>query len=315
MSPSFSTTLSNGVVRLGATKPANCTDPAMGFATIAGGTTHNIDLTIEELPQTIDLETLIGATLTTASMPVTTFSFYSWDSATSSAIELESRLGFLQAQGKNLVLSATGAGPITQDFIKIDNFFGCVQDVSPFLNTQNTLLLKHAAPASPLLLKLTICVCQCHQLTAVPGMLEIYMPKNKGTLALLEVAEQFAQFVLPRPGKCTSLNYFMFSGGSPISGALASKLTLSSGNIQIDTAITGATDVVEFTLRGEVNGAPINTADRAVKVYIGCHGATTLTTSVSIPPDHPYIKNSSENGERFKLLLYPTAQHSTSWDL
>jgi hypothetical protein len=250
-------------------------------------------------------------------MPVSGFSFYSWDSATSSAIELESRLGFLQAQGKNLVLSATGAGPITHDFITIDNFFGCFQDfISPFLKTQNDdLLLKHAAPASPLLLNLTICVCQCHRLTSVPGVLEIYLPKNKGTLALLGVAEQFAQFVLPRPGKCTSLNYFMFSGGSPISGALASKLTLSSGNIQIDTAITGATDVVEFTLRGEVNGAPINTADRAVKVYIGCHGATTLTTSVSIPPDYPYIKNSSENGERFKLLLYPTAQHSTSWDL
>ena len=159
MSPSFSTTLSNGVVRLGATKPANCTDPAMGFATIAGGTTHNIDLTIEELPQTIDLETLIGATLTTASMPVTTFSFYSWDSATSSAIELESRLGFLQAQGKNLVLSATGASAITEDMIQIDNFFGCVNDVSPFLNTQNTLLLKHAAPTSPLLIKLSVCEC------------------------------------------------------------------------------------------------------------------------------------------------------------
>jgi hypothetical protein len=149
----------------------------------------------------------------------------------------------------------------------------------------------------------------------VPNVLELFMPKNKGTLTLLDVASQFAQFVLPRPGKCTTLNYSMFSGGSPIAGALATKLTFSSGNIQIDTGISGASDVIDFTLRGEVNGVSTNTAERAVKVYIGCHGATTLTPSVSIPPNHPYIKASSENGERLKLLLYPTAQHLTSWDL
>jgi len=70
------------------------------------------------------------------------------------------------------------------------------------------------------------------------------MPKNKGSLTLLEVAEQFAQFVLPRAGKCTTLNYFMYSGGSPISGTLATKLTFSSGKIQINTAISGANEVV-----------------------------------------------------------------------
>ena len=93
--------------------------------------TLTLSVEIEQLPQTVDLETLVGTTLTTGSMPVTAFSFYSWDAATSSAIELESRLAFLQAQGKNLVLSATGASAITEDLIKIDNFFGCLQDGSP----------------------------------------------------------------------------------------------------------------------------------------------------------------------------------------
>ena len=136
MSPSFSTTLSNGVVRLGTTKPVNCTNASWGFASIAGGT-KTVTFDIEQLPQTINLETLLATTLTTAAMPVSGFSFYSWNAATSTAIELESRLGFLQAQGKNLVLSAAGASAITDDIIKIDNFFGCVEDVTPFLTTQN----------------------------------------------------------------------------------------------------------------------------------------------------------------------------------
>jgi hypothetical protein len=93
--------------------------------------TLTLSVEIEQLPQTVDLETLVGTPLTTGSMPVTAFSFYSWDAATSSAIELESRLAFLQAQGKNLVLSATGASAITEDLIKIDNFFGCLQFGSP----------------------------------------------------------------------------------------------------------------------------------------------------------------------------------------
>jgi hypothetical protein len=121
--------------------------------------------------------------------------------------------------------------------------------------------------------------------------------------------------VLPRPGKCETLNYLLQSEGNPISGALAAKLIYSSGILNFDTDIPGASEVVEFTIRGQVDGAPTNTADRAVKVYVGCHAATALTTSVTIPANDPHITASSEDGESLKLLVFPTAQDQTSWDL
>ena len=125
MSPTFATTYSNGAVLLGTSMPANCTSATMGFNSISGST-HTFSYDVEQLPKTIDLEALSGGSLTTDSMPVTGFSFYSWNPTTSTMGDLDTRLNFLQVQGKNLVLPTTGATAVDAAMIKIDTFFGCV---------------------------------------------------------------------------------------------------------------------------------------------------------------------------------------------
>ena len=103
------------------------------------------------------------------------------------------------------------------------------------------------------------------------------------------------------------MSYSLYSAGSPISGALATKLTVSSGMVKINTAISTAQEVVEFSLRGTVDLAA-NFVDKAVKVIIGCHSPTTMTGTVDIPTNHSFFKSSSENGESIKFLVYPTVK-------
>ena len=123
-SSSIAPTKANGVVVLGTSRPANCTD-SMAFNTIAGGT-YTLKYQIEDLPQTVDLETLLGSALTTGSMAISGFQFLSWDTASSATIDVQSSLINLSAQTKNLVFSATGATPVTNAKIKIETFYGCV---------------------------------------------------------------------------------------------------------------------------------------------------------------------------------------------
>ena len=133
MSPNFATTYSNGAVEFGTSMPANCTTAQMGFNSISGST-HTLSYDIEQLPKTIDLETLIGSQITTGSMAVSKTLLYSWNPTTSTATDLESRLNFMQVQGKDIVLPSTGATDFVDAMIKVDTFFGCVSDVSPFMN-------------------------------------------------------------------------------------------------------------------------------------------------------------------------------------
>ena len=100
------------------------------------------------------------------------------------------------------------------------------------------------------------------------------------------------------------MSYSLYSAGSPISGALATKLTVSSGIVNINTAITAAHEVIEFSLRSSVDTST-NFAEKAVKVNIGCYSPTTMTGTVDIPTNHSYFKSSSENGESIKFLVYP----------
>jgi hypothetical protein len=178
LAPTYSTTYDNGVIVLGPTKPANCSSLDMDFNAIEGGT-YTLEFWLTDLPQTVDLETLLSATLTTGSMPVTKFSVRSWDSAVGQPTDLDGSLSFVQSEAKSLVLNSGGAEVLDSEIV-IDAFYGCVNDLTPYMTgDENLLLVKHAIPSSPLVISITIQDCLGQTIDA-EGTLSLNVQKNEG---------------------------------------------------------------------------------------------------------------------------------------
>jgi len=64
-----------------------------------------------------------------------------------------------------------------------------------------------------------------------------------------------------------------------------------------------------FNLKATVSGETAN-VDQPIKVVVGCYGEQTMTGTVVIPSNDPFIKESSEDGESLKILLSPPASAS-----
>ena len=75
----YKTTIDVGAVEIGLTRPSNCSE-GMGFNALPTGT-FTLEFQTTDLPQTVDLEVLFDQTLTTGSMDISGFSFWSWDHA------------------------------------------------------------------------------------------------------------------------------------------------------------------------------------------------------------------------------------------
>ena len=101
-------------------------------------------------------------------MKISSFSFWSWDETAQQEKDVESRLSFIQKQGKTLVLNADGATVMENVLIRVDAFFGCANYVTSIM-AAHPLLLKHAEPSDPLLISITIRECTIQTITAVEG--------------------------------------------------------------------------------------------------------------------------------------------------
>jgi hypothetical protein len=150
----------------------------MEFAEIEGGT-YALEYWLTDLPQTIDLETLLSATLTEGSMPVTKFSIRSWDSAVGQPTDLDGSLSFVQSEAKSLVLNSGGAEVLDSEIV-IDAFYGCLEDLGPYMVGYPDLLqVKHAIPSYPLVINITIQDCLGQTIDA-EGTLSLNVQKNEG---------------------------------------------------------------------------------------------------------------------------------------
>ena len=99
--------------------------------------------------------------------------------------------------------------------------------------------------------------------------------------------------------------YSLYSGGYPVSGDLAARLSNSNGDVQINTDITAVGNevqqVFEFSLRATPRTAAVF-ADKAVRVTVGCFSETTISGAlVASPPAN--FSSFSDDGAVFKIYL------------